>query len=49
MTVKTLFFILLDFIIGHMLIKLIFGKDKNLVEDLSSRNVSKKMVGRVIK
>jgi hypothetical protein len=39
MTLKTLIFILLDLLIIHMLIKLLFGKYKNLVGDLSKMSM----------
>jgi len=39
MTLKTLIFIFLDILILHMLIKLLFGKYKNLVDDLSKMSI----------
>ncbi len=39
MTLKTIVFILLDLLIIHMLIKLLFGKYKNLVDDLSKMSI----------
>jgi len=40
MTLKTTLFILLDLPIMHMLIKLLFGKYKNLVSDLSKMSIT---------
>ncbi len=40
MTLKTIAFILLDLLILHMLIKLLFGKYKNLVSDLSKMSIT---------
>ena len=40
MTLKTIAFILLDLLILHMLIKLLFGKYKNLVADLSKMSIT---------
>jgi hypothetical protein len=40
MDLKTVAFILLDLLILHMLIKLLFGKYKNLVSDLSKMSIT---------
>jgi len=39
MGLKTIIFILVDLLILHMLIKLLFGKYKKLVEDLSKLSI----------
>jgi hypothetical protein len=39
MNLKTVAFVLLDLLIMHMLIKLLFGKYKNLIEDLSKLSI----------
>jgi hypothetical protein len=39
MSIKTVAFVLLDLLIMHMLIKLIFGKYKTLVKDLSKLSI----------
>jgi hypothetical protein len=40
MTIKTLIFVLLDLLILHMLIKLLFGRYKNLVQDLTKMSIT---------